>query len=602
MRRGDLSKWEDIGACRNLLFFAQLINELLFDYSIPSNRVSTLNSHFLCLDALSVINAIESHGINEGALKPVVEELYTSLEKDITFSKRGENPLIYFMKTQPDGSLRPVSKPEDLSFQDSKNAVITIYNRFFHRSFRSSWYIDALKDDICTYVIGNRSENQLALFRQTKSFLTELINRGYSPNYITYRANHFFYNRKDPITSPEMIKEFLVLFPCKENKYEVVLIADRISQQFFRTINEIEMLSDYKMKGGSQREKKFFRIKDGEKYIVFHIEAMDPFSAAKSTIEQIVDNVSVYRLFDHKYQFSISRIRFGVYDESGEFYTINQEVSPVQRAKTPSKQAISQRTGEVSQAFYRLRKDKSFAESTALLNAIRAHDLSLDSRDDKNQLLDLWSIFETLLDISQKHSNDRIQQICVRLVPILKRKYLFSLFEQLTNDIKNYSEEQYRVIIQDETDHSRIVQKVCEFCLLDEYVQQRQAFLDSCSDFPLLQERIEYYNSELKTPFAVFCFNEKHSRGVRWQVMRIYRNRNMIIHNGKSSPYLSLLVENLHSYVDDFLDYVIQARRQGFNQTAMIHELYAKECEWQKNFQSRSASLSRELIGEMLSM
>ncbi len=209
MKRGNLSKWQDIGACRNLLFFAQLINELLFDYSIPSNRVSTLNSHYLCLDALSVIKAIESHGTNEAALKPIIEELFTSLEKDTTFSKRGEDPLIYFMKTQPNGSLRPVSKPEDLSFQDAKNAVISIHNKFF----RSNWYIDALVADICEYVIGNNLEDQLALFRQTKSFLTELINRGYSSRYITYKANTFFYRGKKPITSPEIIRVYSATAP-----------------------------------------------------------------------------------------------------------------------------------------------------------------------------------------------------------------------------------------------------------------------------------------------------------------------------------------------------------------------------------------------------
>ena len=62
MKQGDLSQWNNIEACKNLLFFAQLVNELLFDYSIPSNRISTLNSHFLCLDAINVINGIERSG------------------------------------------------------------------------------------------------------------------------------------------------------------------------------------------------------------------------------------------------------------------------------------------------------------------------------------------------------------------------------------------------------------------------------------------------------------------------------------------------------------------------------------------------------------
>lgn len=81
MKQGNLNKWGDIASCKNLLFFSQLVNELLFDYSIPSNRISTLNSHYLCVDAIDAITGIEQHGVPEGTLKPIMEELYTELKK-----------------------------------------------------------------------------------------------------------------------------------------------------------------------------------------------------------------------------------------------------------------------------------------------------------------------------------------------------------------------------------------------------------------------------------------------------------------------------------------------------------------------------------------
>lgn len=85
MKRGYIDKWTNISGCQNLLFFAQLINELIFDYSIPSNRLATLNSHYLCLDALSAISDVEQHGVPEGTVKPIMEELYNSLCKDHAF-------------------------------------------------------------------------------------------------------------------------------------------------------------------------------------------------------------------------------------------------------------------------------------------------------------------------------------------------------------------------------------------------------------------------------------------------------------------------------------------------------------------------------------
>ena len=97
MQKGNLNKWSNLQECINLLFFAELVNELLFDYSIPSNRVATLNSHYLCVDALSAINGIENNGVPEGTLKPIMEELYVSLQKDPAFDD-ADKPLNYFVK------------------------------------------------------------------------------------------------------------------------------------------------------------------------------------------------------------------------------------------------------------------------------------------------------------------------------------------------------------------------------------------------------------------------------------------------------------------------------------------------------------------------
>ena len=335
---------------------------------------------------------------------------------------------------------------------------------------------------------------------------------------------------------------------------------------------------------------------------MFSKKARDPFSAVEKIKRFIFDNVSIYRMFDHNYAFDINTIRFGVYNDNHEFLRISNAVSPVHKAQTPTRTEISRKTEGVVKALEFSIKRRNYPEFNALYNAIRSHALSLDSNNGQNQLLDLWSIFEMVLDISNGHTSDRIVQVCDKLVPILRRKYIYSLFAQLAGDINNYSEEKYKMIIDDLTDRNEIIQRLCEFVLLDEYESQRNRFLDSCQDFPLLKERIEYYNAKLSKPIDVYNFVEKHSTRVRWQVMRIYRNRNMIIHNGNSMAYLDLLIENLHSYVDDFLDYIIQSKVDGFTQETMIHELYVKECKWQAKFQSRSALLSKDLISEMLSI
>ena len=103
---------------------------------------------------------------------------------------------------------------------------------------------------------------------------------------------------------------------------------------------------------------------------------------------------------------------------------------------------------------------------------------------------------------------------------------------------------------------------------------------------------------------------KKHAKRVEWQIKRIYRNRNMIVHNGEKTPYLSLLVENLHSYVDDFLLYVIHSMAEGKNINSMCQELFVKESKWDSEFLQKGTKektkvkdpITAEQIRDVISM
>ena len=290
-----------------------------------------------------------------------------------------------------------------------------------------------------------------------------------------------------------------------------------------------------------------------------------------------------------------------VYDEKW-FYKIGRIVSAVEHTRSLSSNQISSSLNMANKALKSIAENRSIDDLLSILNAARFHSHSLDSISEENQLLDLWSIFESVLDISNKHTSDRIQQICMYLVPILKQRYVYSLFEQLASDIKNYDESFYAELTGDDLITPCGVRKICEFVLLDEFEEKRGNFIQKASDFPLLAERIQYYNSTLSNTEAVFKFVEKHSERVRWQVMRIYRNRNLIIHNGKSMPYLHLLIENLHSYVDDFLTYAIHSMSEGHDIESMCQELFVKECRWNSKFQRNKRPLNGELLSLMLTI
>ena len=594
MIKGKLATWTNIDDCQNLLFFAQLANELLFDFSIPSNRLPTLNSHYLCYDASEAIKYIDNHGVPEGTLKPIIEELYTSLSKDVLFKSSEYSPLDFFVK-YCNGKYRRTSRPDELNHNEYKQLITALSQRFF----ADQDYFVSLKEKIIQIIANNLSSEQGDLFQLTKSLLTELVNSGYHPNYLYDHVNRVFFRKKQPISSPNDIQLFFDPLTLKLKKYTDIFIVKKEAKNYFGESSWLHFFNNYKLRTSDPKESAFVtQLNEGEVILTMEQQALDPYRAVELSKYLFVTNASFFRLYNHNLDFKFNRNKCGVYDEHDTFVEISESVSAVQKTKTPSNQKILDSFNVLKGML--TRKSLSQSNYKAFLNAINFHYLSLDSSSVQNQLLDMWAIFEALLDIKNSHSTDRINQICKYLVPIEKMRYLYALFCELTQDIKNNSPSFYRRITDNCDDSFSCIQKICCFALLEEYETERTMFFQDCNDIPLLRERILYFNSMLSSHDKIYSFVEKHSDRVKWQIMRIYRNRNLIIHNGESMPYMSLLVENLHSYVDDLLDFTITSLSSGYSLDSMYQQLYAQECKWLEEFNTKGVKTTRNTIETFL--
>ena len=60
--------------------------------------------------------------------------------------------------------------------------------------------------------------------------------------------------------------------------------------------------------------------------------------------------------------------------------------------------------------------------------------------------------------------------------------------------------------------------------------------------------------------------------------MRIYRTRNMIVHDGTQTIYIDLILQNLHYYLDTLIDTIYAAQEKGYhNITAVFRKMSAIE-------------------------
>jgi hypothetical protein len=82
MKPPDLKKWELKPEIEGLLFFAQNIDELLFDYTIDTYKLPALNSRTLTIELKAAIEDLESGFLRQGAIEPITAEVADALKKD----------------------------------------------------------------------------------------------------------------------------------------------------------------------------------------------------------------------------------------------------------------------------------------------------------------------------------------------------------------------------------------------------------------------------------------------------------------------------------------------------------------------------------------
>lgn len=126
---------------------------------------------------------------------------------------------------------------------------------------------------------------------------------------------------------------------------------------------------------------------------------------------------------------------------------------------------------------------------------------------------------------------------------------------------------------------------------------------DSLQDFHLLRDRVEHFKELLSSPTNVVSALDAHKIRLEWQIRRIYRVRNIIVHSGKTPPYTKPLIEHTHAYLDTVLSTLIKLASkpksihsvsQGFKYTELQYN------EYYKNLSSKGISFTSDNIEALL--
>lgn len=552
---------------KNLLMFIQTFEEVLFYYSFESYKLPALNSHFLCFDILQTKYNIDHRSITEGNFIPLSEEFEATLtddivlkrflpEVDMLLSKRDKlNNLIDYTKMDYKAKIGKYTEAAEYIKEISEvNSIYlqTVFNLLMDKIFAEECNFETLK----------------TIYSLTRTLATELVNGGYSSEYISQELKNCFLNNKNAVKGDKQeVIDFFNKFSFEKKSYQVLFGINAGSAAILKHIKDVNV------KKPSRELRKALNLKhEGDCIVELFVEDVDRYEAVDRAYGYINTIAGLHRISQHHKPIYIKPIA-QINQVSKELNLISSNV--VKIGKNVLLRANNE--SQIQSYFFDDQLLNNVAPPDSFFRAVSLHNNALDSKEPTNQLLDLWTAIETLVGF-RTGDEDKINVVCNILTSVLNRTYIFSHIEQLYKDILAILGTKSNAIFDEIGGDEQNIMKLTKVLAINDYQEYYNKLFGMLEDYPILQYRLELFANH------IFCnsktvFDElvRHKHKLKWQIMRIYRNRNMIVHNGEYMPYLNVILENLHYYVDTMFDVLIEYYHMGVENNKIIFYNIEKE-------------------------
>ncbi|WAK02366.1 hypothetical protein [Methylobacter sp. YRD-M1] len=559
-----------------VFFFAQKLDELYFDYTLDTYKPPALNSIYLCREAIDLINDIEEDLIDENNLIHVMEELEWSLNQDIVAKALISAPIKKFIQFG-----------ENVKLSDTK-VRLEVLERILNPHHYIKECQIALKENI-------EKKSKKRINELSRVYASTLINNGVSKQHLYEKTQEFFFNGQE-ISYLEQIDEYFESVSFTTHHFEIYFIVSKLITRVQDSIDAFHLKVINSLPEPAQRAADIFKLHPNQNEVWVEIEnivACDRHSArkeAESNLDMVRD---LFLFFSHK-----NRIDWR--NETVITQCCDEEPVVIRKPKNSMEKCFDLRPQDASNRLNDLIKyiglhGNSFVKFN---RAVDLHGIGSTNDLSENQLLNIWIALETLVP-SHIHGGGKVSKICNGIMPILLKNYLRRIVERISSDLIRWNRSTVSRILRKlpESKSKKLYQKVLEIIVLEEHQALREELYRELGNFHLLRFRVFELNELFKKPNNLVARIELHEKKVAWQIRRIYRTRNLIVHSGRSPAYIETLIENAHDYLDQVMNAIIeytcgyldaQTLEQVFDMAKLDYDVYITDLKSIKCFNSEN--------------
>ena len=543
------NNWPDTSKARSLLFVAQAIKQLSAIDSFESFRMMTLDTVTRVEEAKQVVKDIQ-RGISKQSFGPIAKELCWTLKADPIVDVKSFDQTPHALKYF-----------EGLALNE-KTYMSRIHSRLDVLSAKlSSDYKSSLEQFIIdNYTNESRRDPVLVAISY---YLSHLVNSGYSRQFIYDIAEEIFFLEDVSRSTSNKIRSFFERFEMKDSNFTVYFQVDDESMSYLKDVYKIEPIDDkdvppaiiagYVMAG--------MTIGKDTKFASVDRRAKDMFSAARSTYDDLttISSVSVLSSWSMNFNLPKDFCSYHKRKKIARAYSINAidgggsiRIAQSQaRGVKESKDDVN----NISRYF-----DSRSAER--LHNSISSVSAALTDKNYDSRLISIWSSFEALLS-SPPSGSVRILHYVDLVTPCVLAKYFERNIIALYNPLILHYRDDFTDkldLIKADGEQNRVMQFLT--LLFDEkYQTSLNALIRDLSGYPLLSHRISMAISRFGTPARYLEALASHKDRVQWQLHRIYRARNQLVHSGRAPEYLDVLTVNAFEYYRNAIRHILNSGR-----------------------------------------
>ena len=525
--------WPTTDGAQGIKFFAQLMQQMLRRDAFESFRARSLDTLARVQELLDALDDVLALRIPQQALDPLLGEFEWSLRRDPVISKIASELVA---ATLQDKELLNATKTD---VRKLRHSLI-----YLQKTIRSR-YKNTVENEILEYF--NNGKEKIRLRIATQFYCAFLLNSGYSRDFISEIISRRYFSRNHSRLDRRSLSAFFGEIDCEDKNFE---IYSQISNEFFSYISRLTDETVIDNANIPSEIRRAFRLSPSlhryDCYFYMKVKAKDEYSAAR-IVDRHLYSLSAMAFLGRKgVQFRWRSEKYARQVRANGGRLVGFETLRFQR--TVSNPTAKTMKSLVSQSTQILRRfDEESTER--LISSINTAALARTSDNIENQFISLWSAVEVLLS-DPPPNTARIVHYANLIVPCICLKYARRYIIAVVDEIQIGYRSRLKQILATLPPELGIdaYTRFTHVIFDAQYQTQRSLLFDMVSDNPLAMHRIFKLGKDFAKPEDFLSSLKAHQQRVNWQIHRIYRARNHLVHAGRLPPFLESVVINLFEY------------------------------------------------------